>query len=109
MSNPTVRTAEVPAAAAHAGKGATELVDSAVVATPKAFKEEIIVNTIESREANPMDEKEKRLVEYVSKMDELRKTTGEEGFKIQQGIKVKAIVKDLLLESDQVYSLLLTP
>jgi len=38
-------------------------------------------------------------LEYVSKMDELRKTTGVEGYRIQQAIRVKETVKGLSSES----------
>jgi hypothetical protein len=105
MSSPQVNTAGVPYTASTTKQdiSTTDLpVDSAVMQSPQSSVDVMVVNNIETRDAKPVDEKEKRLADYVSKMDELRMTTGEEGYKIQQGIKVKTIVKGLLQDSDTV-------
>jgi hypothetical protein len=98
MNVPAVNTEDM-SYTANASKDSDLPVDSAIQRSP-ALSDAFISN-VETRD-KPVDEKEKRLADYVSKMDELRMTTGEEGFKIQQGIKVKTIVKALLVDSDSV-------
>jgi hypothetical protein len=108
MSSPQVNTTPAPSniATKQEVSSPERLVDSATMQSPQSSTiqssaDHIHVSNIEVK-AQPVDEKERRLVDYVSKMDELRMTTGEEGYKIQQGIKVKTIVKSLLEDSDKV-------
>jgi len=101
MSAPTIQTSN-PQLEDAVGKLAQspDGIDSAKsVTTPQNFHGD---NNNKNNNDAPSDEKERRLLDYVSKMDELRKTTGPEGFRIQQGLKVKGIIKNLLVDSDKI-------
>lgn len=95
MNFPAAVNTTAPPAAAGKQLDSPTKVDSAFTAagTP---------GSCSKREPDEEEENERRLADYVSKMEELRKTTGEEGFKIQQGIKVQKIISGLLTDSEKV-------
>ena len=50
-----------------------------------------------------LEEKEKRLADFVASMGAEKNTKGAEGFKREQKKKIGALISDLLTESQKVY------
>ena len=98
MQAPTVSTNQNEATLAANNK--QEMADSAISKTP--VSPQVAISTITTTDKTSLNEKEQRLADYVSKMDELRKTTGPEGFRLQQTLKAKNIIASLLGDSDKV-------